>query len=186
MNKLAIILISIILLVVYGLLGMDYLKQNSEHEKLLSEIEEIEQSQEALPEPSTYYAEQLAIVQATLAAEGETIPSEINSSDVIDTILSLADDIGVKAIPLITQPWMDVHIGQNAYNVLRINVDIQGAFSLVKNYVSRLESGVFQTLIIENLIVNVDYGDGEVAYDGDATPVVASLDLAVFTQPQGD
>jgi hypothetical protein len=183
MNKLAIILISIILLVVYGLLGMDYLKQGSEHEKLLSEIEEVEQSREALPESSTYYAEQLAVVQATLAAESETIPSEINSNDVIDTILSLADDIGVKAIPLITQPWMRVHIGESAYNLLRVNVDVQGTLSLVKNYVSHLESGVFPTLIIENLIVNVDYGDGEEVYEGDATPVVASLDLAVFTQP---
>lgn len=186
MNKLAIILISVILLVVYGLLAMDYMKQGSEHEELLSEIEGIEQSREAIPEPSTYYAEQLALVQATLAAEGQTIPSGINSSDVIDMILNLADDIGVKAIPLIAQPWMDVHVGQNEYNVLRINVDVQGSFLLVKDYISHLESGEFQTLIVESLIVNVDYGDGEEVYAGDATPVVANLDLAVFASPLGD
>ena len=183
MNKLAIILISVILLVVYGLLGMDYMKQNSEHEDLLSEIEEVEQSREAIPEPSTYWAEQLALTEATLAAEGQIIPSEINSSDVIEYILDLADDIGIKAIPLITQPWTEVHISNNEYSILRLDVGIQGAFALVKNYISRLESGEFQTLIVEDLIVNVDYGDGEEIYAGDATPVVASLNLAVFAKP---
>ncbi|HEY40836.1 MAG TPA: hypothetical protein G4O18_03140 [Dehalococcoidia bacterium] len=183
MNKLAIILIGIVLLVVYGLLAMDYMKQGPEHERLLSEIEEINQSREALPEPSTYFSEQLVVIQAALDAESVTIPGEINSTDVLDTILSLADDIGVKAIPLITQPWMEVHIGVNTYSILRINVDITGLFSSVKNYVSRLESGDFKTLIVESLIVNVDYGDGEEVYAGGSTPVVASLDVAVFAKP---
>ena len=180
MNKLAIILISAVLLVVYGLLAMDYIKQGPEQERLLSEIEEVDQSREALPESSTDFSERLAVAQAALAAENETIPSEINSSDVIDTILSLAQEIGVKAMPLITQPWVEAHIGENTYRVFRVNVEIEGLFLQVREYVSRLESGEFNTLIAERLIIDVD--DEEV-YAGGATLVVASLDLAIFTQP---
>ena len=180
MNKIAIILISVVLLAVYGLLAMDYVKQGPEQGRLLSEIEEIDQSLEAMPEPSTDFSEQLALVQAALAAENETIPSEIDSSDVIDTILSLAQEIGVKAIPLITEPWVEEQIDESAYRVFRLNIEIEGLFSQVREYVSRLESGEFSTLIVESLIIDVD---DEEAYAGGATPVVASLDLAIFAQP---
>jgi len=183
MNKIAIVLIIVILLVVYGLLAMDYMKQGPEQERLLSEIEEVNQSREALSEPSTAFSELLAVLQANLLAEYETIPDDISSSDVIDTILSLAQEIGVKAIPLVTQPWTEQHIGENTYRIFRINVEIKGFFSQVREYVSRLESGVFNTLIVEHVVIDIE--DEEV-YAGEATPVEASLDLAIFTQPEGD
>jgi hypothetical protein len=180
MNKIAIILISVVLLVVYGLLAMDYMKQGSEQERLLSEIEEVEQSQEALAKPSTDAYERLAAIQAELDAESEIIPSEIDSSDVVDIILSLAQQVGVKAIPLTTEPWVEQHIGGNIYRVFRLSVEIEGFFSKVTEYVTRLESGEYTTLIVENLVVEVDY---EEEYTGGSTPVIASLDLAAFTQP---
>jgi len=183
MNKIAIALIIVILLVVYGLLGMDYMKQGPEQETLLSEIEEVNQKREALPGPSTAFSELLAVIQANLAAEYETIPDEISSSNVIDTVLSLAQEIGVKAIPLATQPWTEQHIGENTYRIFRINVEIEGVFSQVREYVSRLESGELNTLIVERLVIDVEDED---VYAGESTPVKARLNLAIFTQPEGD
>lgn len=180
MNKIAIILIGAVLLVVYGLLAMDYMKQGSEQDRLLSEIEEVEQSQASLVEPSSDAYERLAALQAELDAESEIIPSEIDSSDVVDIILSLAQQVGVKAIPLATQPWVEEHIGGNTYLVFRLNVEIEGFFSKVTEYVTRLESGEYTTLVVENIVVEAD---GEEDFAGGSTPVVASLDLAVFTQP---
>ncbi len=180
MNKIAIILISVVLLVVYGLLAMDYMKQGSEQERLLSEIEEVEQSREALEEPSGDAYEQLTAIQAELDAEGEVMPSEIDSSDVIDIVLGLAQEIGVKAVPLTTQPWTEERIGENTYRAFRLNVEIEGLFSEVTEYVTRLETGEYTTLVVENLIVEADY---EEDFAGGATPVIASLDLAAFVQP---
>ncbi len=180
MNKIAIILIGAVLLVVYGLLAMDYMKQGSEQDRLLSEIEEVEQSQASLVEPSSDAYERLAALQAELDAESEIIPSEIDSSDVVDIILSLAQQVGVKAIPLATHPWVEEHIGGNTYLVFRLNVEIEGFFSKVTEYVTRLESGEYTTLVVENIVVEAD---GEEDFAGGSTPVVASLDLAVFTQP---
>jgi hypothetical protein len=178
MNKLAISLIIVILLVVYGLLAIGYMKQGPEQERLLSEIEEINRSIESLPGASTTFAEQLAVAQASLAAEYETIPQKISSSDVIDIVISLAQEIGVKAVPLTTQPWIEQQIGDNVYCVLRINIEIEGLFSQVSEYVSRLEGGAFSTLVIERLTIDIE---DEEAYAGGATPVEASLDLAIFT-----
>jgi hypothetical protein len=183
MNKIAIILISVILLLVYGILAMDYIKQGPEQERLLSEIEEVDQSRETLLEPSTDAYERLVALEAAIAAEYVVIPAEISSSNVIDTIFSLAQEIGVKAVPLITQQWSEEHIGENTYCVFRIDVEIEGLLSQVRDYVSRLESGEFNTLIVERLIINVDYGEDEEVYAGGATPVEAMLDLAIFTKP---
>jgi hypothetical protein len=180
MNKIAIALIIVILLVVYGLLAMDYMRQGSEQKRLLSEIEEINQTQESLSEASTTFSEQLSVAQANLVAEYETIPRRVSSSDVVDIIISLARDVGIKAIPLETQPWMEQRIGETTYCILRISVETQGLFSQIKEYVSRLESGVFSTLVVEHLIVDIV---DEEAYDGGNTPVEASLDLVAFTQP---
>jgi len=187
MNKVAIILISVILLLVYGILAMDYIKQGPEQERLLSEIEEVDQSREALLEPATDVYERLAALEAALTAEYVVIPTEISSSNVIDTIFSLAQEIGVKVVPLITQQWSEEHIGENTYRVFRIDVKIEGSLSQVRDYVSRIESGEFNTLVVERLIITVDYGeDEEEVYAGGATPVEAMLDLAIFAQPQGD
>ena len=108
------------------------------------------------------------------------IPQKISINDVIDIIISLAQEVGVKTVPLETQPWMKQHIGENTYYTLRISVEVEGLFSQVQEYISRLESGAFSTLVVERLIVQIV---DEEAYAGGSTPVEASLDLTVFAQP---
>ena len=181
MNKLAIAVLVVILLAVYGVLALDYMKQGPEQDRLLSEIEEIDQSLQALPEPPPSLLEKLAIAQASLAAEQETIPIEINSSDVVEAILSLAQETGVKAIPLVTAPWSRRNVGERTYRVLQIHVEAEGTFAQVSNFISRLENSEFNTLSVEQLNISVVGEEGEV-YSGGATPVVAELDLVVLAQ----
>ncbi len=181
MNKLAFIAVVVILLVVYGVLALDYMKQGPEQDRLLSEIGEIDQSLQALPERPPDRLEELAVLQASLAAEQETISSDINSSDVIEVILSLAQGTGVKAIPLVTAPWSEERVGEETYRVLRLNVGVEGTFAQVSAFIDRLENGEFSTLSVEQLSIDVAGEDGEV-YSGGATPVVAELDLIVLAQ----
>jgi hypothetical protein len=181
MNKLAVVAVIVILLVVYGVLALDYMKQGPEQDRLLSEIEEIDQSLQALPELPPDRLEELAIIQASLAAEQEAIPSDINSSDVIEAILRLAQRTGVKAVPLVTEPWSEERVGEDTYRVLRINVRSEGTFAQVSEFIARLENGEFSTLSVEQLSISVAGEDGEV-YPWGATPVVAELDLIVLAQ----
>ena len=181
MNKLAFIAVVVILLVVYGVLALDYMKQGPEQDRLLSEIGEIDQSLQALPELPPDRLEELTALQASLAAEQETIPSDINSSDVIEAILSLAQTTGVKAIPLVTEPWSEERVDEETYRVLRINVGVEGTFAQVSEFIGRLENGEFSTLSVEQLSIDVASEDGEV-YSVGATPVVAELDLIVLAQ----
>ena len=188
MNKLAVAVVVVILLVVYGVLALDYMKQGKEQDRLLSEIEEIDQSLQDLSEPPPNNLEELALVQASLAAEQGMIPSEVNSSDVIEAILSVAQMTGVKAIPLVTEPWTKERVGEGNYRVFRINVEVEGTFAQVSAFISCLEDGAscleseeFSTLSVERLSVTVANEEGGV-YSGGATPVVVDLDLVVLAQ----
>ncbi|HEY33651.1 MAG TPA: hypothetical protein G4O10_11195 [Dehalococcoidia bacterium] len=181
MNKLAVAVAVVILLAVYGVLTSGYLKQGSEQDRLLSEIEEIDQSIQDLEEPPPDRLEELVMLQASLAAEQETIPSEVNNSDVIEAILNLAQETGVKAIPLVTAPWSKRSVGTKTYRVFQISVEVEGTFAQVSEFIDSLENGEFNTLLVDQLNVTVAGEESEV-YAGEATPVVAELDLVVLAQ----
>ncbi|UCB43366.1 MAG: hypothetical protein JSV77_01590 [Dehalococcoidales bacterium] len=181
MNKIAVAVVVVVLLAVYGVLALDYIRQGPEQDRLLSEIEEIDQSMQALEESPSDLLEELAMVQASLAAEQATIPDEINSSDVIEAILSLAQEAGVKAVPFVTDPWTTTTIGEGTYRIFRISIGVEGAFVQVSDFISRLENGEFNTLSVEQLSITVAGDEGEV-YTGGGTPVLAELDLVVIAQ----
>ena len=182
-NKLLITLLTIILLAVYYLLGMDFMKQRQQHEALTSQIADATQTLAQIPQPPQDLEPRLAAAQSSLAAEQSAFPAMMNSTRTINTILKLADDVGVKAIPLVTQPWSKETIGEHGYHVFRLNVSVEGSFSNLVSFISKLENGEFKTLAVENLNVNRvgEQSEEETATEG-TTPVNASLDLVIYTQ----
>ncbi|GAH90623.1 unnamed protein product [marine sediment metagenome] len=103
-SKLLITLLIIVLLVAYYLLGMDYMKQRQENDALTSLITDITQILSEMPELPQDLEQRLTAAQASLTAEQNVFLISMNSTEVVDTILKLADGSDVKAIPLATQP----------------------------------------------------------------------------------
>lgn len=182
-RKLLVTLLIIILLVVYYLFGMDYMKQRQEHEALTAQITEVTQALAQIPELPQDLEQRLATAQVRLAAEQSAFPSKMNSTEVINTILELADDCKVKAIPLVTKPWSVENVGEHGYYVLRLSVAIEGSFSQLVSFVSKLENGEFETLMVENLsVTRVSEQSEEESVPEGTIPITASLDLAIYTQ----
>ena len=183
-SKLLIVILAIILLVVYYLFGMDYMKHQQEHEVLTSDIIEVSQTLREIPQPPQDLEQRLAAAQASLAAEQNAVPSEINSTIVIDTILKLAGECEVKAIPLVTEPWSIENVGERGYYVFRLNIAVEGTFSQLVDFISKLENEDLKTLIVENLSVTraTRQLEGENNPEVTINIVVASLNLAVYTQ----
>jgi len=180
-SRLIIALLSIAiiaLLVVYYFLGMGYREQRQGHEVLSAHIAEATQALAQTPRPPQDLEQRLAAARASLAAEQSAFPSQLNSTQVINAILKLADDCQVKAIPIATQPWSVGNIG-GGYHVFRLNISIRGSFSQLASFVSELENGEFETLVIENLSVTRAAGQTK----GEIIPVTARLNLAIYTQP---
>ncbi len=175
-----------ILLVSSYLLGTDYLKQLKGHEPLTSQISEVSQTLAQLtqlPQPPQDLEQRLAEAEASLAALASAFPGKMSSNEVINTILKLADDCEVKAVPLLTQPWSTEKVGEHDYDVFRLNLTVAGSFSQLVSFTSKLENGEFKTLIIEKLSVTTLNGQSEEESAAEEIiPIMASLDLAIYAQ----
>jgi Tfp pilus assembly protein PilO len=182
-RKLLITLLIIVLVVVYCRLGIDYMKQDSEREALASQITDATQTLVQMPKPPDYLDQQLSAAQASLAAEQSTFPGEMNSTNIVNTILKLAEECEVKAIPLITQPWTTENSSDNSYAVFRLNVAVTGTFTQLVSFLSKLENGGPRTLIVEDLSVTTvtEPSGGKNAPEGTVL-VNTSLDLAIYAQ----
>ena len=167
----------IALLAVYYFLGMDYLRQLQGHEALTAQITEATQTLAQTPKPPQNLEQRLASAEANLAAAQSAFPRDLNSTRVINAILKLADDCQVRVIPLVTQTWSMENIGEGYY-VFRLNVTIRGGYSQLVSFVSQLENGELETLVVEGFSVAMVAGLTEEGM----MPVTASLDLTIYTQ----
>ena len=183
-RKLLIVMLAVALLAVYYLLGSDYLKQRQQHEALAAGIAGADQALAQITAPPADLQQQLANAQAGLYAANTTLPDRLNSTRIINDILMLADDNGVKAIPLVTQPWATESIIKVNISVFRLNVAVKGTFSQVSSFLNRLENGECETLVIEYATIDsiTEPFGGEDVYD-DTIQVDAILDIVVYSQP---
>ena len=173
-----ILIIAVItLLAVYYFLGMGYLRQRQGTEALTARITEATRTLAQTPEPPQDLERRLAAAEANLADVQSAFPRDLNSTRVINAILKLADDCQVRAIPLVTQTWSMENVGAG-YHVFRLNVTARGGFPQLVSFVSQLENGELETLVVESLSVTRVAGPTEEGI----IPVTASLDLAIYTQ----
>jgi Tfp pilus assembly protein PilO len=176
-NRLIIIVLVVALiavLVVYYFMGTDYRKQHQAYDVLAARVNEASLTLARTPEPPQNLEQRLAEAEAKLAAVHTVFPSDLNSTRVINDILVLAEEYQVKAIPLVTKPWIMENIGKG-YHVFRIDMTVSGSFPQVTDFVSQLESASFAAIAVENLGVTRLPVGGNV-------PVVCNLGLAVYTR----
>lgn len=184
-RRLLIIVLVVALLVGYYILGTDYLKQGREHEALVSQISEATQVLTQIPPPPADLEQRLAAARTALESANNTLPNQLNSTRIINAILRLADEVGVRAIPLTTQPWTTETVSGEDYSVFRLHIVVTGPFTQLSSFISRLENGELETLVMEYLTVDSFTGPfrGEGVY-ADTLPVDAGLEIAVYARPQ--
>lgn len=182
-NKLFISLSIIVLLVFYCILGLGYLKERHRQEVLSSQITDVTRVLAQTARTPQDIERELALAQASLAAEQTTFPRKPNSNQVINSILKLADDCQLRT-SLVAQPWLVENVGKHPCYVLRIYLTVEGSFSQLPGFVSRLENGEFETLIVKDLTVQRTTGrpTGITVPEGDEF-VTATLDVALYAQP---
>ena len=183
-RKLLVAVLIIALLAVYYMVGTDYLKQRRDNTSLASRITESTQALALIPPPPADLEAQVADARTALDGAKNVFPEQLNSTRIIDYLLKLADEAGVKAIPLLTQPWAVQSVGGKDYSILRLQVAVSGIYNNMFYFLSGLESGDFETLVMERVIVNgitaPFKGDGTY---GDSVRIDAQFEIAVYSQP---
>lgn len=183
-RKLLIILLIVALLAVYYLLGMDYLKQRQEGKALASQLTDNTRALAQMPEPPGDLEPRLAAARASLDTVRNSLPGKMNSTQIVNTILKLAVECKVKAIPLVTHPWTTEDFGDHGYSIFRLNIAVTGTFAQLVSFVNKLETGELKTLIMEDIsVTRVVETSGEESTPDGIVPINASLDVAIYTQP---
>jgi Tfp pilus assembly protein PilO len=178
-GRLLITTVIIILLMGYCLIGGNYLKQLKEQKALTVQIAEVTQTLRGIAKLPADLEQRLAEAEGSFAAEQGLFPSKINTTQVINTILGLAQSRGVNATPMVTQPWTTEKVGKHSYQVLRLTIAVEGTFSQLVNFASSLEEGSYTTLVMENLSATKNSEQSE---EG-TTTFTGNLKLAIYTQP---
>jgi len=181
--KLIITLLVIILFVSGIYFGMSYLREQGKHKVLYSQITDITQTLEQIPESPQGMEQRLAAAQAGLFAVQNDFPGKVNSTHIINTILKLAENSNIRIIPVKTQPWSIETVREHSYHVFRLDIAVEGSFPRLMTFVSQLEDGEFQTLILEDLSVtrlSAQSQEGNVSES--AIHVAADLSLAIYAQ----
>jgi len=182
-RKIAILLITLAVLAAGGYYGLDYEKQQKDQEKIAADTGKVAQEIAGIPEPAADLAPRLAAAEAGLAAVPTTYPGKPNRTQVINRILTLADQYKVKAIPLSTQDWTP-ETNAGGYIVFRLHLSARGNFAPLADFVRALEKGMFGSpLAVEGVAVTSSMelaGGGKAVLE--TTPVTASLEVAIYAK----
>jgi len=180
-SKWLIIILVVALLVVYYLIGSDYLKQRRHNVSLASQITEASQALALIPSPPADLEQQLLAARNDLQSAESAFNADINDTNIVNAILRLAEEIGVKAIPMGTAPWVTENISGRDYSVFRVNLEVTGTFSQMLSFLDRLESGEPETLVIEYLAVERVQGlSADSGGNASAAPLTANIKIAVY------
>ncbi len=169
----------LVLIVVYYLMVTDYFKQRREIKALAPRTDEAAQILAQIPQFPADLDQRLIEAQSSFTEAQKSFPDILNTTGIINTILRLADDVGIKAIPLITQPWTIENISNHDYSVFRLSVTATGDFTNLGDFINRLETGEPPTLIIESLIVD---RLTDISVENATTPFEARLEIAVYAR----
>jgi len=183
-RKLLVAVLIIVLLAVYYVVGTDYLKQRQDSESLESQITESTQALALIPPPPADLETRLDEARNGLEVAKNAFPEQLNSTSIVDYILRLAVDAGVKAIPLLTQPWAVQSVGGKEYSILRLQVSVTGTYNRMAAFLVSLENGTYETLVMEYVIVDsttTPFKGGGIY--GDSAQIDANLEIAVYAQP---
>lgn len=183
-SKLPVIVLILALLTAYIFFGTDYMKRREEHRVLADQIAQVSETIVVVPQPAQDLEERLAAAKENLATEQSKFPDSVSSTEIIDTILKLADESEVKAIPLVTEPWSTKKIGEHEYRVFRLHLRVEGSFLQLVYFVNQLESGELEALVVEDLSVTRDNEQAaEHGISEGTVAITASLNLAIYARP---
>lgn len=186
-RKIVLILIIAALLVAYYWLGMGYLKEKRQNNELSADITETMLSLAEIPPADPDVHQRFEEVQAELDTVSRTFPAEPNTTAIISAILQTAEDIGMKAIPLVTRPWGIETINDYDISVFRLNLNVSGTSGQFSDFLYQVENGETPTMIIEIFTVNKeDETTFQESLTESSTRIMAELDIAIYAQAPKD
>jgi len=177
-KRITIAVLTLMLLVAFMRWGTEYIQayvtdsSNPEKTALVKEIDMVNKTVAKIPKKDTQLTLRLAELEKELEAEGKTIPVSMDSTYVIDSVLELANSCNVSVTPLQTNDWS---MKSEHYMVYTLQIQVEGKYDQIADFINRLENELFNNLII----ISMDISGG---LKTDTKPDSANLQLAIYTE----
>ena len=161
--RVLIILLVLGLIVVYASLISSYVNQNKAQVALRDQIDTAKKTLSLLPAAPADSQKRLDEAQkaydAALSAVSE---SSIDSTQVIEDLITTAGSNNLTVNPAVTETWTERTYGLTTYRILPLTLDIKGSHQAIIDYIQRLEDRTqFPYLAIEGLTMSaVSPGNG--------------------------
>jgi Tfp pilus assembly protein PilO len=179
-----IIILVAALLTVYGFIGSDYLNQRNQRDVYDSQIADAAATLMLIPQPPADLEERLAAAQDALKEAKNAFVFDFTNAEIINKILGSANQTGVTATPLQTEPWVQESIAGQTYSVLRVYFQVIGEYTSLLMFLHELEYGELKTLVIESLTVETMSGISLLeSSERYALPLSVSVKIAVYAAP---
>lgn len=176
-RRLFLTVLSIGLLIICVYFLIDTMSQQNEQETLRTQITDAIEMIALIPEVPSDLEQRLADIEASLVSEQSNLSGQVNTTQVIDTLLDMAGASQVSVVFMSTTPWSLVNIEGYNYLIFTINLDIEGELDNLVAFLRTLESELPESLSVQHLTVA---GDTEQIIK--PTSVTASLDIVIYAQ----
>ena len=187
--KLLVLSLYIAWLVVYFQWGVDsvYLslleRNNIEHQQLASRIESARKEIASIPNLIGEREQQFAHAQQLLAIEQDEMPSVLNINHLIRTIVEVADQCQVEAIPLRTTSPESQIINEYHYSRQHIFLTVKGDFQNIAKFVDNLDGKDISTATVTDIFLQRSDNDSDnLTIQNDAASVSGTLELIIYTR----
>ena len=182
-RKTLIILLVVALVAVYYIFGSGYLNTRRSNASLNREIGASTQQLALIPLLPANPTQRQAAASADLQAQLNRFPEELNTTQILNGILKLAQAEGVNAVPLITQQISAISTNGTNYPAFRLSVDAKGTYAQVAGFINDLETSRPSTLVIEDISLAITSANNTNTNGIDVTPVDVLLNIAVYSRP---
>ncbi len=176
--------IFLVVLLVIGLayFGMGYLSERNGQKALITQMDDTNKMLSLIAVPPADLQQRLTDAQnANLAAKQNLLPTDVDTTQVINSILEIADECNVNVLPLNTDSWTNVAVQGTNYRVLTISLSVDGSFTDLTAFVNRFYGNDFPSLIVDTVSIHpsVQSAGGADGISGDYTGVIQ---LGIYTQ----
>lgn len=168
----------IAIIVANAVVWAGYRGKCAEVSSLTDEISRVYQSIKETPRPPEGLEARLETAKTELAAAKKALPDAVRRNDVIDYILSTAEECQVQIIPLVSEGWVTDNSHQS-YRILKLNGTVTGSLEQATNFISELQDGKYPTMTITELTVERLSGP-DISNSENSVQVSVSLSIVLY------
>ncbi len=157
-SRILIMLLGVCMVVVYAYLLTDYFKQEKVQAAIINQTGDSSRVLALLALPPANLQAQLEQARiANQAARQAVSWDNINSTAIIKAVLQKAEACNLKANPLTADQWLKRNVGNKAYRILPLKLDLEGKLSDLTQFLGQLEDReAFPSLAIEDLSIDLN------------------------------